>query len=207
MADCDQVSSESSSSSSVSSNPTPPPPKHRRSSTKKPSASGKYHKEKHSSRRSRDKRKSKGKRKHVTSSSSASLSNDNTDPNSSDDTVTPKKQKLKKPRLSKKGSASSLSVNQHLLNIFRRHYFKLETMTSTCVHTITSKLYSSNMISEAVQDQVITSQESDNRKASKVLHSVKQRLKVDPGKLRELIEVLQEEPVFDDLTKAMMSEC
>ena len=93
-----------------------------------------------------------------------------------------------------------------LFGVFRKHYSKLEMVMSTCVTTMTSKLYSANLVSEDVQDQVVTGQDSDTRKASKVLHSVKQQMKVDPGKLRMLIKVLREEPVFDDLTKEITSE-
>ena len=82
----------------------------------------------------------------------------------------------------------------------------LEAMTSTCVRTITGKLFSRNLISEDVQDQVVIGQDTDSRKAAKVLYSVKQGLKVDPGKLRTFVEILQEQPMLRDLTKAIMSE-
>lgn len=88
-------------------------------------------------------------------------------------------------------------------DIFQRHYSELATLIGTCVHTITNKLFSRNLISGDVQDQVATGQDPDGRKA---LHNVKQTLKVDPGKLKMLVEVLREEPVFGNLTKAIMSE-
>ncbi len=93
-----------------------------------------------------------------------------------------------------------------LFDIFRQHYCSLETLTSTCVTTITSKLYSNNLISGDVQDQVITGQDSDSRKASKVLHNLKQQITINPRKLLTLVEVLKEEPVFDDLTEGIASK-
>ena len=93
-----------------------------------------------------------------------------------------------------------------LFGIFRRHYNSLVTLTRTCVNTIADKLYSKSLISDDVLGQIITGHDADGTKASKLLYSVKQKLEVDPGKLRTLVEILREETVFDDLTKGIMSE-
>ena len=79
-------------------------------------------------------------------------------------------------------------------------------MTSTCVTSIASKLFSKNLISDDVQDQVITGQESDGKRASKVLYAVTKQIKIDPRKLLTLVEVLQQERVFDDITKEITGE-
>ena len=79
-------------------------------------------------------------------------------------------------------------------------------MLSTCISTVTTKLFTRKLIPEDILGQVITGQDSDQKKAQNIVYSVQQQIKNDPGKLRTLVEVLQEEPVFDDLTKEIMSK-
>ncbi len=213
--DCGEVSSEGSGSDTIS--PTPPPPKRRKPPAKQAPATGKAGRGKHRYRHRgrKGKRKSKGKKKYVTSSSTASSpSHDSTDSESPDThQVTSKKVKLSKkavtkPSMSPAHNPEDKVDKQHALSaIFQRYYDSLVTTTGTCgVDTIANKLYSKNLISENVLGQVITGQDSDSIKASKVLYNVKERIKVDPGKLRTLVEVLKKEPVFDDLTKEITSE-
>ncbi len=201
MADCEEVSSEGSSSSS---SPTTPPPRHKKS--KQPPTTGKGHKHWHRGRKG--KRKGKGKRK--SSSSASSPSHDSTDSESPDSHhVTSKESKHSKTKSStssRKNPKDAVDKQSALFNIFQRHYANLVTITETCVTTMTTKLYSKKLISEDVLDRVITGQDPDSIKASRVLHSIKQQIKVDPGKLRTLVEVLKEEPVFDGLAKVIMSE-
>ncbi len=207
--DCGEVSSEGSSSS-----PTPPPPKRRKPPAKQPPATGKDGRGKHRYRHRgrKGKRKGKGKRKYVTSSSSASSpSHDSTDSESPDShhVASKKRRKVKRAHHSKEvGNTSSQEDKQSALyGTYRRHSSKLVDIASTCLSTITSKLFARNLISEAVQGQVISGQGTDHEKAVKVLYAVQQQIKDDPWKLRTLVEVLKEEPVFDGLTKEITSEC
>lgn len=192
MADCGRARVSSSSEGSSSDGSTPPSSKHKKSHAKNPSpATGKYHKDKHGRK---GKRKRKEKRKFVTSSSSfSSTSHDSTDSESPD--ITPKQ--IRQAATNKQSA---------LFDIIQKHYGGLVTMISTCVDSFTNELYSENLISGDVQDQVITGQDPDSKKASRVLHSVKQKLKLHPEKVRTFVEVLKKEPVFDDLTKEIMSK-
>ena len=193
MADCGELSSEGSSSDTT--NPAPPTPKHRRRSpAKKSLVCGKQWGEKHSHRG----RKKKGKRKYMPSSAWSRNSHDSDSPNNA--SIKTKYLKTAPTRPGKDGKTSAL------FDIFQKYHPDLETMTSSCVRTISTKLFSHNLISKEVRDQVITGQDSNSAKASKVLHNVEQVLEVSPGKLRALVEVLQSEPFFDDLTKAIKSE-
>ena len=154
MADC-EVSSEGSCSSDTIS-PTPPTPKRsrrspaRKSSGKKSCSRRQQQREKHSHRGRKGKR--KGKRKHVPSSSSASSSShDSADSDSPDSNhITSKKNKKMTSQLSITNSQGEDVKKSALFDIFRRHYSALVSMTSTCVHTITDKLFSKNLISEDV---------------------------------------------------------
>ena len=196
-----EVSSDGTSSDTTS--PAPPTPECAKRSSSKKSSGGKQHK-KHSHRGRQGRR--KGKRKYVPSSSSASSSSrDSADSDSSDsDHVSSKKRKCSKKASRHPGGKGGRK--SALFDVFEKHYPDLETLTSSCVHAISSKLFSRKLISEHVWDQVITGQDSDTRKASKVLHNVRQTLKVSPGKLRTLVQVLEGEPTFDDLTTAIESE-
>ena len=197
MADCVEISSEG--SNSDASNPTPPPPGP--TARRSPLATGRNHKEKRKHRGRKGKRRSKGKRRRdVTSSSSASSSShDSTDSECPDsDHITSKKGKKKESVGTKQESKAYDS--------FQRHYNSLVALTSTCIGTITSKLFARKLISEDILGQVVTGQDSDQGKAQRVLYSIHQQVKTDPGKLKTLLEVLEEEPVFDNLTKEMISK-
>ena len=204
MADCGEVSQTSGSSSDTIS-PTSPPPKH----SKKSRAPRKHHNKVKKHRSKRGKRKEKRKYKTSSSSASSSSSVDSSDSDSSE-CDTPRRAKT----ALKKSSKLSLSKTQGkedkpsaLFGIFQKHYSSLEAMISTCVNTTASKLYSKKLISEKVQDEVITGRDPDGIKASKVLLNVQKIMKVNPMKLKMLVDVLKEEPSFEDLTKQIIGKC
>lgn len=100
----------------------------------------------------------------------------------------------------------SCSKNVHLFDIFKKYYGVLAKKLCACLNTVTNELYARNLISDEVQSQVISSQDSDQTKASKLLLHVKNEIQCNPAKLLELIDVLKEEPFFDEITKEIMGK-
>lgn len=57
------------------------------------------------------------------------------------------------------------------------------------------------MISREVLNQIIASQDSDQAKASKLFLYVEKKINGAPEKMFVLIDILKDEPSFDDVTK------
>lgn len=75
------------------------------------------------------------------------------------------------------------------------------TIIQSCPDSLANKLFSSKLLSDEVLDQVITGQDPNGKKASRILHTVSTYIKADPEKVLNFIRVLEEEPSFDDLIK------
>ena len=132
----------------------------------------------------------------TSSSSTSSSSQDTTESESTDcDQVRVKhsKRSSTNPQQSEKTSA--------LFDIFQKHYNSLVTMMGSCVSTIACKLYSKALISDDVLDQITDGHDTNSIKASKLVNSVKQRIKLNPEELKMFVQVFKEEPVLDSLTK------
>ena len=207
-------------SSSQDAGNTPPPPKRKQTHTSHAAMNrkeqfqqeykykhGHRHKHRKKERRKGGERASRGKRRHVTSSSSASDDSTSYDSPPDGDHVTSKKaRKPKVKRLCQSNKVCTVNRRSALLKIFRRHYSNLEKMISMCVTSITSQLYSRNLISSDMQEQLVSSQDAPRAKASKLLLCVKQQLEMDPEKIQALLEVLREDSIFDDLASGITSE-
>lgn len=96
--------------------------------------------------------------------------------------------------------------NTLLFEIFQKYYEQLNAITRSCPNTIANKLFSKNMISVEVLDQVITGQDSSGKKASTVLFSVCSQIQANPQKLLDFIEVLKEESIYDDIAREIASK-
>ena len=200
-------------SSSQDAGNTPPPPKRKQAPTATAAATSRkepfQHKHKHRHGHKHGgkggERVSRGKRRHL-SPSASSASDDSTsyDPPDGDHVTSKKAQKPTVKRLCQSEKVPTVDRHSALLNIFQKHYSNLEKMI--CVMSITSQLYSRNLISSHLQEQIITSQDPHCTKASQLLVGVRKLLDTDPEKIQALLEVLGEEPIFDGLTNGMASE-
>ena len=86
-------------------------------------------------------------------------------------------------------------------SVFRKHYKSLLAIIQSCPDSLAGKLFSSRLLSSEVVDQIITGHDSSGTKASRIVHAVCNRVKADPEKLLDFVEVLEEEPSFDDLVR------
>ena len=202
MAECGEVSKGSASSAS-SSMPLSP-------EWENPPATGRHSrvKEKGKSRGRKRKGKKKKKRKYVSSSSSASSSSQSTSSESDtpDDDHDASRKRRKHFKMTSSKYSSKLSAKNPELGILMKHYSELVTLISMCVDTIADKLFAKGLISSNLHDQIISGQDYDRKKASKVVKNVKKMIEVNCEKMSVFIDVLKEERSFDDLTAKIISE-
>lgn len=156
------------------------------------------------------KEKSKRKRKYMTSSygvssSSSASSESDTHDDDRDTSRRYSRRTATKPSKSFAANPQRKYIAKQLA-IFQRHYSELETMISMCVDTVSNKLFSKGLISDNVLGLIITGQDSDRKKASKVLHIVRNAIKVNPEKLKVFVDILKEERSLKDLTKGMSED-
>lgn len=90
--------------------------------------------------------------------------------------------------------------------IFQKYYVALENCIKLCPEVTASKLYSKGMIPSNVMSEVNVSSDSPSKKAAVLLAKLCSLLESNPEKLHILIEVLQEEKCFDDVTQAILGK-
>ena len=177
---------------------TPPLPKKRRKPVKSSSRSGsRYCRVTHKRiRRGSGEGKQRRKRKYVSPSSSAS----STSYDSGSDHVTSKRS------FKKKKARSSSRKSDRLYSIFQEHFDDLRSLIEMSLESMASKLFTKNLISSDVMNEIITSQQSAANKALVLLANVSSLVKKDSGKLLVLLEILKQEAAFDDITSKISGE-
>ena len=90
------------------------------------------------------------------------------------------------------------------LEVFRKHYPKLEQLVSVSHNrlTIAAKLYGESLITDDDYDQVTDSApKSDKEKGTILAKAVRDTIRNDPQKLSKLIEVFKSVEAFQKLGK------
>ena len=194
----------SSEDSTSTSDPPTPPPKRQKAST-----STRKHKGAHTHKVKEGE--GEGKKRREPSPSSASSGSDSNPPDhhhkSTKECV--KKQKIhsKETKPSRETALSSQEGSRRShLDIFQHHYSELVQYIKPCLNTVADGLFSRMLIPDELQSQVLAGREIDQKMASKVLFSIKGRIKSDPAVLLEFIDVLKEEPSCDGITKKITSK-
>ena len=98
-----------------------------------------------------------------------------------------------------------ISKQNQMQDIIQKHYKQLVSTVSSCLQTVSNELFSKNLISEEVLGQILTDHDSAQTKASKMLLHIKGRIKCNPARFMEFIDILKEEPSCDDMVEEIMS--
>ena len=187
----------------------PPPSSASSGSPKRQKASTSTGKHKGSPRTHKGKEgegKGKGKKRREPSPSSASSGSDS---NSPDHHHKSTKERVKEQKIrsksSRKTEPSSHNGRSHL-DIFQHHFNDLVLSITSCLSTVARKLYSKQMIPDEVLSMVSSRQGTEQDMATKLLLCMKRKIDLNPAVLLKFIDVLQEEPSCDEITKRITSE-